>query len=215
MTSRLPVTLTLFRLVAGTAFLPLVLWRVPAFWLITLLVCGLLSDIADGVIARRLDVATLSLRRLDTRADMVFYGCAVIAALICAAFPLDRLWPWLVAYSALFVARNVVDYLRYRAAPSYHMWSGKLWSMVLFGHLMCLFCGERAFFLLPLAFTLYAVNTVEGIVASIILTLPSKNIPRSGTFCTPPQTPTKPLRRTDGVPPGFRQLTLDFVGSSR
>ena len=175
--SRLPLTLTLFRLFAVTAFLPLVLWQVPAWMLVALLLAGLGSDIADGIIARRLGVATLALRRLDTRADMVFYGCAVIAALIRASFPLAHLWPWLAAYLLLFVIRNLVDYSRYRASPSYHMWSGKLWSIVLFAHLVALFYGTQVLILLPLAFVLYAINTVEGIVATLILPRPSKDVP--------------------------------------
>ena len=175
--SRLPLVLTLSRLVAGVAFLPLVFWRVPAWVLIGLLVAGLLSDIADGIIARRLGVATLALRRLDTRADMLFYGGALVAAPFRASFPLALLWPWLAAYALLFVARNLVDYFRYRASPAYHMWSGKLWSVVLFVHLVALFCGAQALFLLPLAFACYAVNAAEGIVASLVLPRPCTDVP--------------------------------------
>ncbi len=175
--SRLPIALTLFRLAAGAAFLPLVFWRAPARLSIVLLVAGLLSDVADGIIARRLGVATLALRRLDTRADIVFYGCAVVAALVHTSFPLARLWPWLAAYGLLFVARNLVDYLRYRTSPAYHMWSGKLWSVVLFVHLVTLFCGAQALFLLPLAFACYAVNAAEGIVASLVLPQPCTDVP--------------------------------------
>lgn len=177
MMTRLPLALTMFRLLAGVAFFPLVLWRVPAWLLVALVLAGLLSDIADGIIARRLGVATLALRCLDTRADMVFYGCAMVAALIRTSVPLARLWPWLTAYLLIFVVRNLVDYLRYRASPSYHMWSGKLWSIVLFTHLVALFCGTRALFLLPLAFVLYAVNAVEGMIATMILPRPSKDVP--------------------------------------
>ena len=122
-------------------------------------------------------MATLAFRRLDTRADMVFYGCAVAAALFSASFPLSRLWPWLAAYGSLFVVRNLVDYLRYRASPSYHMWSGKLWSVVLFAHLVALFCGTQALFLLPVAFACYALNAAEGIVASLVLPQPCTDIP--------------------------------------
>lgn len=122
-------------------------------------------------------MATLALRRLDTRADMVFYGCATAAALVCASFPLARLWPWLAAYGLLFAVRNLVDYLRYRASPSYHMWSGKLWSVVLFAHLVALFCGAQALLLLPVAFACYALNAVEGIVASLVLSQPCTDVP--------------------------------------
>ncbi len=173
----LPLALTLFRAVAGAAFFPLVLWQAPAWLRVTLLGTGLLSDIADGMIARRLGIATLALRRLDSRADIVFYGCAVVAAMVCTPIPLARLWPWLVAYGLLFVARNFADYLRYHASPSYHMWSGKLWSVILFTHLVVLFCGARAFFLVPLAFMFYALNAVEGIIATLVLSQPRTDIP--------------------------------------
>ena len=174
---RLPVALTLFRLCLGFAFLPLALWHVPASLLVALLVAGLSSDVADGIIARRLGVATLALRRLDTRADMVFYGGAAVAALVHASLPMVRLWPWLTAYGMLFVTRNFIDYLRYRASPSYHMWSGKLWSVILFAHLVTLFCGAQAVFLLPLGFTFYAVNATEGIIATLVLPQPRVDVP--------------------------------------
>ena len=174
---RLPIALTSFRLIAGIGFYPLVLSHASAWLFVTLLFAGLLSDIADGMIAHRMGVTTLALRRFDTRADLVFYGYAVIAALVNTAFPLARLLPWLIAYLSLFVARNFVDYLRYRASPSYHMWSGKLWSIILFVHLVLLFCGTLAFFLLPLAFALYAINAVEGIIASLVLPQPCRDIP--------------------------------------
>ena len=175
--SRLPTILAWCRLAAAAAFLPLVFWRAPAWSPVALLFAGLLSDVADGILARRLHVATLALRRLDTRADMLFYGSAVVAALVWASFPLARLWPWLAAYGLLFAVRNLVDYLRYRASPAYHMWSGKLWPVVLFVHLMTLFYGVQAFFLLPLAFACYAVNAAEGIVASLVLPQPCTDVP--------------------------------------
>ena len=175
--TRLPVALTLFRLFAGAAFIPLVLWHVPARLLVVLLVAGLVSDIADGIVARHLGVSALVLRRLGTRVDMLFYGCAVTGALIRASFPLGHLWPWLSAYFLLFVARNLVDYLRYHASLSYHMWSGKLWSVILFAHLVVLFCGAQALFFLPLAFALYAVNAAEGIIPTLVLPQPRTDIP--------------------------------------
>ena len=175
--TQLPMALTLFRLFAGFGFGPLILCHGRAWIFVMLLIAGLLSDIADGIIARRLGVATLALRRLDTRVDLIFYGCGAVAALLHASFPLARLLPWLVAYLSLFVARNLVDFFRYRASPSYHMWSGKLWSVLIFGHLLALFCGAQAFFLLPLAFGFYTVNAMEGIVASLVLPQPSRDIP--------------------------------------
>jgi CDP-diacylglycerol--glycerol-3-phosphate 3-phosphatidyltransferase len=44
------------------------------------LVAGFLSDAYDGILARRLGVATESLRRLDSLADTLFYAAALAVA---------------------------------------------------------------------------------------------------------------------------------------
>ena len=175
--NRLPLALTFFRLVAGVGFVPLALYHVGAGSLVALLLTGLASDVADGVLARRLGAATLALRRLDTRADLVFYGFVTAAALASTPIPLTVFLPWCAAYLSLFLLRNLVDYFRYRASPSYHMWSGKWWSAVVCMHLALLFCGRSAFLLLPVAFALYSLNAAEGIIASLILPAPLRDIP--------------------------------------
>ena len=45
------------------------------------LIAAFLSDVFDGILARRLGVATPTLRRLDSIADSVFYLAAVFAAI--------------------------------------------------------------------------------------------------------------------------------------
>ena len=72
--------LTLLRM----ALAPVVLWLAfhrpsgPAF--AACLAAAFVSDVFDGVIARRLHVATPGLRRLDSAADSVFYLAATAAA---------------------------------------------------------------------------------------------------------------------------------------
>ena len=175
--NRLPPALTFFRLAAGVGWIPLALCHAGAGRLVALLLAGLASDVADGIVARRLGVATLALRRLDTRADLVFYGFATAAALATTPIPVAVVLPWCAAYCSLCLLRNLVDYFCYRASPSYHMWSGKLWSLVLCMHLGLLFCGRHAFFLLPAAFVLYALNAAEGIIASLTLPGPRQDVP--------------------------------------
>ena len=177
MRRRAPYILIFFRLIAGLMLLPLTICHVRSEWLVTVLFAGLLSDVVDGIVACRLGISTLSLRRLDTRIDLVFYGCAVVAALIKTPIPTSDLLPWLVAYFVLFLTRNLVDYFRYRASPSYHMLSGKLWSVVVAVHLSILFSGLRVSVFLPIAFALYAINALEGIMASLWLDHPCKDIP--------------------------------------
>ena len=60
-----------FRLVSGLVFYPLILWHAHAGRLVALLAAGLLSNVANVILARRLNVATLALRRFNTRTDLV------------------------------------------------------------------------------------------------------------------------------------------------
>jgi len=76
----LPLTLTVVRaLLAPVMVLLAVAWpNRPAFGVC--LIIAFLSDVFDGVIARRLGIATAILRRLDSIADSLFYVGALVAA---------------------------------------------------------------------------------------------------------------------------------------
>jgi phosphatidylglycerophosphate synthase len=68
-----PIALTGLRVLLA----PIIIWMAyrwpygPAF--VVCLSAGFLSDVFDGILARRLGVATATLRRLDSAADVVFY----------------------------------------------------------------------------------------------------------------------------------------------
>src|SRR5262249_47494534 len=59
---------------------------------------GLLSDVFDGVLARRLGVATAALRRLDSAADVVFYLAVLWSAAV--VYP-EVVWAYTPGFAAL------------------------------------------------------------------------------------------------------------------
>ena len=142
-----------------------------------LLLMGFISDIADGMVMRRLGITSLSLLRGDTRVDILFYTCAICAATLKSPKITAQWFPWMEAYLCLFVLRTGVDYYRYHASPSYHMWSGKLRSLCIVIVLLAAFSGLSYPILMKIAFTFYAVNTAEGVVVSFLLPVPGSDIP--------------------------------------
>ncbi|HZX71126.1 MAG TPA: CDP-alcohol phosphatidyltransferase family protein, partial [Rhodanobacter sp.] len=133
--------------------------------------------IFDGVLARRLGVATANLRRLDSAADTLFYAaCAFAAWYLYPAAITDRLVP-LAVLAVLEVTRYVVDFLKFRREASYHMWSSKVWGIALFtGFFSLLVLGSSGVWV---SCAIYAgiVADLEGLAISIVLPRWQADIP--------------------------------------
>jgi CDP-diacylglycerol--glycerol-3-phosphate 3-phosphatidyltransferase len=77
MKTKIPLLLIGFRLVLGPVLIGLTYkyGNSIRMELVGLLVLGLLSDIFDGIIARRVGVSSERLRRMDSQTDLVFWLC--------------------------------------------------------------------------------------------------------------------------------------------
>jgi phosphatidylglycerophosphate synthase len=128
-----PLGLIGLRLALGPAMV-LVAWGfgdAGGWILVMLLWLGVLSDIFDGIIARRLGVATAWLRRLDSQTDLVFFACA---SACCAMLhgSLLRAWAWPVGVLAAMEASGyIVSYARFGREPCTHAYSAKLFGIAL------------------------------------------------------------------------------------
>lgn len=98
---------------------------------LALFALGLLSDVLDGIAARRLGQETPFGARLDQWGDFALW----------AALPLGAwwLWPellwrergWLALALACMLAPTALAWLKYRAVPGYHTWSVKLGAIAM------------------------------------------------------------------------------------
>jgi CDP-diacylglycerol--glycerol-3-phosphate 3-phosphatidyltransferase len=142
-----------------------------------MLIAGIVSDIYDGVLARRWGTSTPRLRRFDSNTDTLFWGCAGMVAVLLHA---DFLQPWFAGIALMFaflVAQNIVNGFRYRVQPSYHFYSGKLWSLALVVALTGMFLGHPSGMALGAVVTLGIINSIEGVIASLVLPRPMTDIP--------------------------------------
>jgi phosphatidylglycerophosphate synthase len=133
------------------------------------LIVALLSDIFDGVLARRLGIATATLRRLDSMADTLFYIACVFAAWHLYPEAITRHAGSLAVLIALELVRYIVDVLKFRREASYHMWSSKIWGIALFvGFFSLLVFGWSG---IAVSFAIYVgiVADSEGLVISLLL----------------------------------------------
>ncbi len=166
---RTPWLLVWLRLALGPALAGLILAGAGRSWLIGLFLLAFLSDVFDGIIARRLGNATAQLRHADSVVDTAFYACVAVAA--CLHYPqmLRDYWPGLGGIIALELLRYAIELRKYGKIAAYHMWSAKLWGISLFVALVELFWrGEPgSAFKLMLALGIYANS--EGLLTSLLL----------------------------------------------
>jgi CDP-diacylglycerol--glycerol-3-phosphate 3-phosphatidyltransferase len=167
--NRLPLLLTALRvlLAPGVVLLALFAPSRPAF--AACLVTAFLFDVFDGIVARRLGVATPALRRLDSLADSLFYLAATFAVWHLHPRAIADRWVPLAVLAALELARYAVDLAKFGKEASYHMWSSKLWGIALFLGFLSLLAFGTDNRLVDAAVGLGIVADLEGLAISAAL----------------------------------------------
>lgn len=165
----IPGILVFFRILIA----PFLLWDAldgkTTIWFLVGFVVAFLSDIFDGIIARKLGVSTAKLRQADSWADVCLFSCIFISAWIVhqeqiIAFRVPLL---MVVFAQLIWW--VVNLIKFGKPASYHTYSAKFWGITLFIAIISLFGFDYTGF--PLLFTCIAgiVYSLEEIAMTLIL----------------------------------------------
>lgn len=104
--------------------------------IVALMIIGLLTDIFDGVIARKLGVATQKLRVWDSNVDQFFWIIA-IASVFYLNFPFIRVnYLPIAAIVILEALAYIVSYLKFNRTIATHSYLAKFWTMTLLAFLI-------------------------------------------------------------------------------
>jgi len=172
-----PLFLTLLRAALAPLLVYLTYYAPRPEWFAICLVIALLSDIFDGVIARRLGVATPALRRLDSIADSIFYVAAIYAVWVLQPEVILGHAASLTLLFVFEVVRYVFDFWKFKREASYHMWSSKLWGLVLFMAFFSVLVLGHAGFWVAAAIWLGILADCEGLLISIVLPRWKNDVP--------------------------------------
>jgi phosphatidylglycerophosphate synthase len=165
----IPSGLVLFRFLISP-FLLLDAWDgKTSIWFIIGFVAAFLSDIFDGIIARRLGVSTAQLRQADSWADVCLFSCIFVSAWIVYQ---DILVTYSVPLLMIVFAQLlwwVVNLVKYGKPASYHTYSAKFWGITLFIAIVALFGFDYAGVALWLTCIAGTIHSVEEIAMTLIL----------------------------------------------
>jgi CDP-diacylglycerol---glycerol-3-phosphate 3-phosphatidyltransferase len=129
---------------------------------------AVLSDIFDGIIARRLGSSTMQLRQADSWADICLYLCiAISTGFVHPHVFIQFRIPLLIAIAAQ-ITLFAVSLVKFGKFPSFHTYTAKVWGVSLFIAVVGLFGFDNATWLWG-AIVLCWVNSLEEIIMTLIL----------------------------------------------
>lgn len=177
----LPWILVWFRLLMGFLLLIDALDGSTGWPFVLGLGAAILSDILDGILARRLGVASVALRQADSWVDAALF--VLVAA---AAWLAHR--PVLLAHGrlaalmlALFALSQIPSYLKFGRAAAFHSYSAKAMGLAFLLAGIFLFGLGRAGWPLDLALVVAIISHVERILIALLLPAWQTDVAWTGT----------------------------------
>ncbi|WP_343747352.1 CDP-alcohol phosphatidyltransferase family protein [Fluviicola sp.] len=129
----IPTALILFRLALAPIIfiLALVFGQEARFLIVVLMYLGLISDIFDGIIARRLGVATEKIRRFDSQTDMLFWLSIGISTWLLYPNVISENKVPIIAILAMEGMCYVISIIKFGKETCTHAFLSKLWGITL------------------------------------------------------------------------------------
>ncbi len=123
-----------------------------------------ITDMADGIIARRWKAQSRLGARLDSIADMVMMGVIIYKLFEMGAMAL--IWPWIVGIGVVRIASMIVVYAKHRVFGMLHTWANKLTGLLIFLALpLALLINDPAVWWTVIAVAVYAA--IEDLLINI------------------------------------------------
>ena len=179
MKTQIPLALIFLRLITGLTILWLSFIRPDNYEgiVIVLLTFGLLTDVFDGIIARRLNVSTKLLRRLDSSIDQIFFVSVSIASYVqCPDFFKDNYLKLavLLGFEGL---TYVISFLKFGKEVATHSIGAKVWTLLIFSTLVQVILQCQSVVLFEFCFWVGLVTRLEIISILLILKKWTNDVP--------------------------------------
>ena len=168
---KVPIILIYSRIMIGFLILMLSLFPIKynAAVIILLITIGLLTDIFDGIIARRLNISSSKLRRLDSIVDQVFWIFIVAAAYILYPSFFKNNLVQIIVLFAFEILTYVISLIRFGKEVATHAILSKIWTLSIFATLIQIIATGNATYLFQVCFYLGIITRLEIILILFVI----------------------------------------------
>ena len=175
----IPKALILFRLLLAPIILSLAYFigDTSKTVIVVLMYLGLISDILDGIIARKQGVSSAQLRRMDSQTDMVFWLSIGFATWILYPELIATHATAIYAILAMEVACYVISLVRFKKETCTHAFLSKLWGITLLIAFTSLIGFNHAGIPFTIAIIMGLISHIDRILITLILPKWTHDIP--------------------------------------
>ena len=171
MKKKIPSLLVYFRLALAPAMILLSLnyGDKARPYLVLALLAGIVSDIFDGIIARRIGVATEQLRKLDSNVDAVFWCAALLSAWLLN----PEIIVWHAGEIALLIILELscyaLCYVKFHKTPANHSYISKAWAIAVFIALTAIIGLSSDKYVFEFMYILGIISYIDNILILLLL----------------------------------------------
>lgn len=139
------------------------------FLILTLMFLGLLTDVFDGIIARKVGVSSEKLRRLDSQADLVFWLSLGFAAYFINPEVIKNHWQSIAFIFIMEASCYIISIIKFKKETCTHAWLSKLWGLSLLMAFTYLIGFQQAGWAFQLTIILGIISHIDVILIILIL----------------------------------------------
>lgn len=140
-----------------------------AYLILTLMFIGLLTDIFDGIIARKVGVSSEKLRRLDSQIDLVFWLSLGFAAYFLNPELIKNEWENITLVFVMEALCYLISILKFGKETCTHAFLSKMWGLSLVIAFTYLIGFQQTGWAFYLAIILGIVSHIDVILIILIL----------------------------------------------
>jgi len=173
----IPAMLVATRVLLGPILFLIAMRGVAGGWLVLGLTAAFLSDIFDGILARRIGVATERLRVADSWADGWFYVWVILSVYQTVPKIIHAFRVPLLAVIALQLFSYSIDLIKYRRIASFHAYTAKAWGISLFVATIALLGFHTGGVYLWAVIVMGVLSNIDGLAIKTVLPEWRRDVP--------------------------------------
>ncbi|WP_439480261.1 CDP-alcohol phosphatidyltransferase family protein [Chryseobacterium aquaticum] len=139
------------------------------FIILSLMFIGLLTDIFDGIIARKVGVSSEKLRRLDSQVDLVFWLSLGFAAYFINTELIKSQWKNISLIFIMEALCYIISFIKFKKETCTHAFLSKMWGLSLLISFTYLIGFQQAGWAFYLTIILGFVSHLDVILIILIL----------------------------------------------